>query len=189
MKTFIVFDLEATCWERGQEEAQSEIIEIGAVAHRPGEGAGSPLAEFQTFVHPGLAPRLSDFCTQLTSIRQSDVDSAPSFPEAIVAFRRWAEPFSPYALASWGDYDRRQVAADCRLHKMANPFESVPHVNLKALFAAAHCLKKKDGLGQALRRLGIAREGTAHRGIDDARNIVRILQAGLEVHLKVVAGE
>ena len=30
-KRYVVFDLEATCWRRGREEAPSEIIEIGAV--------------------------------------------------------------------------------------------------------------------------------------------------------------
>jgi inhibitor of KinA sporulation pathway (predicted exonuclease) len=35
---------------------------------------------------------------------------------------------------------------------------------------------QRFGIGAALGRLGIERAGTAHRGIDDARNIARILR-------------
>jgi inhibitor of KinA sporulation pathway (predicted exonuclease) len=37
-------------------------------------------------------------------------------------------------------------------------------------------LKKKLGMAQALSLLGIELEGIHHRGIDDARNIARIVQ-------------
>ncbi len=37
------------------------------------------------------------------------------------------------------------------------------------------------GVGQALRRVGLRFEGTPHRGIDDARNIVRLLPYALGV--------
>jgi inhibitor of KinA sporulation pathway (predicted exonuclease) len=36
--------------------------------------------------------------------------------------------------------------------------------------------RKRFGVGRALRRLGIERVGTAHRGIDDAHNIAAILR-------------
>ncbi|MEN9576703.1 MAG: hypothetical protein RL514_4558 [Verrucomicrobiota bacterium] len=55
-----------------------EIIEIGAVAVRAEDGV--PLAEFQSFVRPVRHPRLTPFCTQLTSIQQTDVDGAPRSP-------------------------------------------------------------------------------------------------------------
>ena len=130
-------------------------------------------------MRPVLAPQLSEFCIQLTTIIQQDVDVAAPFPEVLAAFHRWAEQFAPYKLASWGEYDRRQIASDCELHKIVNPFASSLHVNVKGLFAEAYQLRRQEGLGQAIRRLGLTRKGIAHRGIDDARNIVRILQAGL----------
>lgn len=54
-----------------------------------------------------------------------------------------------------------------------------PHLNLKRLFSETRNLRKKLGVGQALRAVGLEFEGTAHRGIDDARNIARLLPYAL----------
>jgi inhibitor of KinA sporulation pathway (predicted exonuclease) len=43
------------------------------------------------------------------------------------------------------------------------------------MFAEAMGLKKAKGLGRALRIAGLELLGTHHRGIDDARNIARLL--------------
>lgn len=164
----IVVDLEATCW-RGEAKAPFEIIEIGAVAWRMGFGV---LGEFQTFVRPQLAP-ISDFCTELTTIRQEDVDAAPVFPDAWRNFREWSRNFDPFTLASWGYYDDKQLRKDCERHGIAYDIER--HMNLKVAFAQQTGTKKM-GLGEALRTINLNLHGTHHRGIDDARNVVRILQ-------------
>lgn len=177
---YVVFDLEATCWARGREQAPSEIIEIGAVrfnlAPAPAEGK---LQEFQTFVRPFLAPKISEFCTELTTIRQADVDAAPGFPEALAAFHRWSASEGDFILAAWGNYDGAQIARDCAKHGIDNPFESISYVNIKTTFAKHLGLSRSMGLGGALRKLGLRQEGTAHRAIDDARSVVRILQSGV----------
>ena len=77
---YIVFDLEATCWEE-RDNRRNETIEIGAVLINEKQEV---ISEFQQFVKPLMNPVLSDFCTNLTSIQQADVDDAPLFPEAIV---------------------------------------------------------------------------------------------------------
>ena len=38
---------------------------------------------------------------------------------------------------------------------------------------------KRYGVGAALKKLGLEFEGTAHRGIDDAKNIARIYAKGI----------
>ena len=72
-----------------------------------------------------------------------------------------------------GGYDKKQVDQDCNYHNLPNPF-SEGHRNLKKEFSDALPSKKRFGVGLALRKLGLEFEGTAHRGIDDARNIARI---------------
>lgn len=176
---YVVFDLEATCWARGREQAPSEIIEIGAVRFHLAPPAEGKLQEFQTFVRPFLAPKISEFCTELTTIRQADVDAAPGFPEALAAFHRWSASEGDFILAAWGNYDGAQIARDCAKHGIDNPFESVSYVNIKTTFAKHLGLSRSMGLGGALRRLGLRQEGTAHRAIDDARSVVRILQSGV----------
>lgn len=71
---YIIFDLEATCWENDRTK-QNEIIEIGAVKLDENLAV---IGEFQTFIKPKLNPILSDFCKKLTSISQEEVDQAPT---------------------------------------------------------------------------------------------------------------
>lgn len=180
---YVVFDLEATCWPWGREEAPSEIIEIGAVrtavAEREVSQTVRQTGEFQTFVRPFMAPRLSDFCTELTTIQQADVEGAPGFPAAVAAFHRWAAEGGDFTLAAWGNYDGAQLARDCTRHGIDNPFRLISYVNVKTTFAAHLKLSRGMGLGGALKKLSLRQEGIAHRAIDDARSVVRLLRSGV----------
>jgi inhibitor of KinA sporulation pathway (predicted exonuclease) len=152
-----------------------EIIEIGAVLVDP--QTFEPIAEFQTFVRPIRHPILTPFCQQLTSITQAEVDPAPGFPEAIAALAEFIHEHSPAVLplfGSWGDYDRHQFVLDAKLHQVGLPF-GPDHLNIKTAFSGALGSRKRFGMARALARLGLPLTGTHHRGIDDARNIARIL--------------
>jgi len=170
-KHYLVIDLEATCSEDGSiPREETEIIEIGAVLV---DGRTlSPVREMQTFVRPIRHPRLLPFCTQLTTITQADVDRAPRFPAAVARLRD-LDPRGEALFCSWGNYDRNQLQRDARRHGVRLPLGR-DHWNLKAAFARHHGVREM-GVGQALRRLGLSFQGTHHRGIDDARNIARIL--------------
>lgn len=100
---FLIVDLEATCWEVGSVPSKMEAIEIGAVMLESEHGPAS--GEFTMFVRPQVNPVLSDFCVQLTSIRQSDVDGAETFPAVLRAFEAWADPANHLTWCSWGAYD------------------------------------------------------------------------------------
>ena len=174
----IVFDLEATCWEKGSNIDRMEIIEIGAARLVSTDYEISDI--FSTFVRPTQEPTLSDFCTGLTTIQQSDVDSASTFPEALELFLDWIWE-DDTTVCSWGAYDIRQILADCKKHKIELPVIFNTHINLKSLFS-----KLRDcrpcGMRKALNILGISLEGTHHRGIDDAINISRIAQKILPLY-------
>ena len=70
MKVVIV-DLEATCQRERNPDFISEIIEIGAVKIEN----DTVVEEMSLFVKPTINPILTDFCTELTSITQEDVDN------------------------------------------------------------------------------------------------------------------
>lgn len=162
----IILDLEATCWEDDKEK-RMEIIEIGAVKL---DEKNHKVDEFQSFVKPKLNPILSDYCKNLTHIKQEDVDSADSFPIVNDKFNEWLG--IDYHIFSWGEYDRNQYFKDCTLHKV--PFNwKYQHTNLKTRFATRYKCKP-CGVGSALKMIRIPFEGTPHRGIDDARNIVTL---------------
>lgn len=173
MKTHIVVDFEATCCASNEfSREEMEIIEIGACAI----GAGySKIGEFSKFVKPKRNPVLSEFCIGLTTIVQSDVDGANGFSQVLSEFERWLGDFENPVFCSWGRFDKAQLKKDCLFHGVAYPFGE-EHLNLKLLFSNG----KKFGVGQALSSLGYSFEGTQHRGIDDARNISRLLPYILE---------
>lgn len=84
------------------------------------------------------------------------------------------DPYCP-TFCSWGEYDRHQFLADCKLHGVLYPFGE-DHLNIKKMFAQNLGLKKSYGMKKAMKILELQLEGTHHRGIDDARNIARIFR-------------
>jgi inhibitor of KinA sporulation pathway (predicted exonuclease) len=167
---YIIFDLEATCWE-GNRSRRNETIEIGAVLVSDHKEV---VVEFQVFVKPLKNPILSSFCTELTSINQSDVDQAPSFDEAIEQFKDWfGFGKEEYLLCSWGFYDREQLKSDSKIHGLDHAWVE-RHISLKHQYAELKKLRRAIGMKNALKREKMGLEGTHHRGIDDARNIAKI---------------
>ncbi len=170
---YLIVDFEATCCDRGTvSRDHMEIIEIGAVMADAATLAA--VSEYQGFIRPVRHPRLTAFCTQLTSINQADVDVAPHFADAVKSFKQWLYQFSGFVFCSWGDYDLKQLRQDCDYHKVPYPINA-PHLNLKSLIVEKQGLSKKPGLGDAVAMAGLTFSGTHHRGIDDARNITQLL--------------
>lgn len=171
---YLIVDVEATCSNDGAvPRHEMEIIEIGAVMQNA--GTYEIEAEFQTFVHPVRHPQLTDFCIELTHIAQADLRDAPEFPEAISLMKNWLNNFEDSLFCSWGDYDRNQFTQDCQYHGVDYPFNAA-HLNLKAEFARTSGQRKKPGISSALRHIGLSFEGSQHRGLDDAKNIARIVR-------------
>ena len=172
----IIFDLEATCWKDERRALETETIEIGAVML---DQNGAIESEFDCFVRPVVHPQLSDFCRNLTSIVQSDVDGAQTFAHAFARFVAWAQSGGEsLILVSWGEFDPRQLQLDCARAGVDYPAAFACHVNIKIRFAEARKIKPV-GMARALKMLGIPLAGTHHRGIDDARNIAAIAQTML----------
>lgn len=171
---YLIIDLEATCSEDDLiPRRRMEMIEIGAVMLN--STTLQVEGEYQTFIRPILHPQLTKFCMSLTTIAQQDVDAAPLFPDAVNEFHLWMRPFGNVLFCSWGDYDKHQFKQDCTLHRVDYPFPD-GHLNLKKAFSRVIGSTKRFGMAEALEKLGLNLDGTHHRGIDDARNIARIVQ-------------
>ncbi|OMD74170.1 MULTISPECIES: 3'-5' exonuclease [Paenibacillus] len=165
---YIIFDLEATCWENDRSR-QNEIIEIGAVKVND---KLEIVSEFQTFIRPKLNQQLADFCKKLTSITQEDVDKAPGFSQALFEFKEWIGNEQFY-LCSWGFYDKSQFKKDCELHKINTDWLK-KHISIKHQHGKMIGIEKGIGMERALKMLDLPLDGTHHRGIDDAKNIAKI---------------
>lgn len=169
---YVIVDLEATCWETGNNPKRMEIIEIGAVLLA--SSSGPVESDFASFVRPVVSRKLSDFCTQLTSIQQEEVDQAEFFWEVFPRFVEWIGT-EPFYLCSWGAYDLNQFRTDCERHKLTLPPTFEKHINVKREFSRNKGTKP-IGMKGALAMMEIPLEGTHHRGIDDARNIAKLAQ-------------
>jgi inhibitor of KinA sporulation pathway (predicted exonuclease) len=76
----IVVDIESTCWEAAIPAGQeSEIIEIGVCT--VDIASGRRLEKESILVKPERS-KVSQFCTQLTTLTQAQVDQGIAFPEA-----------------------------------------------------------------------------------------------------------
>lgn len=166
-----VIDVEATCWEGPPPSGEvSEIIEIGLtvvdLAARKRTGRHGIL------VRPRRST-VSEFCTTLTGLTQSQVDSGVSFAEACAALGEQYDAGSrPWA--SWGDYDRKQFSAQCQATVTDYPFGPW-HTNAKLVFTEANGLRRRPGMARALEIADLPLEGRHHRGEDDAWNIAALI--------------
>lgn len=170
---YLIVDLEATCCNTFSiPHKETETIEIGAVIV---ESVGLEIIdEFTVFVKPIRHPKLTDFCTELTTIKQADLEDAPTFPQAVGIFKRWFGQYENSVFCSWGDYDKNQLKREAKYHKISYPMGE-EHFNLKKQFSLALRTKKHYGMARALKTVGMSLDGTHHRGIDDARNLAKLM--------------
>lgn len=176
---YVVFDLEATCEDRNIiAEYPNEIIEIGAVMI---DERGTEIDRFEMFSKPTLNPILTQFCKDLTTIKQSDVDNAEDLADVLIKFHEWSEGCT---LLSWGGYDMRQIIRDVQRQDISNLVNtremSNRHINFKQWYARKNKLRREPGVRTALRSEKLNFIGTHHRGIDDAKNIANIVRIYLD---------
>ncbi len=168
---FIIYDLEATCWEGRPPSMTQETIEVGAVSvNNYGEVTGS----FNKFIKPVIHPFISAYCTELTTIQQVDVSRADEFPYVMEQFQDWIGVFEEdYLLCSWGDFDKTILVQDCDYHDFETDWLD-PHTNLKRQYMDIKKLRKPIGLKKAVTREGYEFTGIHHRGISDAENLAKV---------------
>lgn len=167
---FIVYDLEATCWDGRPPGMIQEVIEIGAYKI---DDYGQAVDRFSRFVKPQAHPVLSLFCKQMTHISQVDINKAASFPKVIDDFLDWINIDEDYVLCSWGDFDWKIFIHNCKIHHIDSEWVE-PHINLKKQYKRIRKLSKPFGLQKTLRKEGFEFDGSPHRGIDDAFNTAKI---------------
>jgi len=171
-KNIIIIDLEATCWNGKVPEGQvNEIIEIGICVLDTSTGL---ISQNDGILIKPERSKVSPFCTELTTITQELLDTeGVSFKEVCTKLR---EDYNAhyYTWSSYGAYDLNMMKKQCKIRGIDYPL-SQDHINVKTLFSETKGLRKKVGMNGALGILNIPLEGTHHRGIDDAKNIAKIL--------------
>lgn len=168
----IIVDLEATCWNGPTPEGMvNEIIEIGVCLLDVNTGE---ISENRGIMVKPERSIISDFCTELTTITPELVEKEGiSLQEAFRILKKEYDS-QGRCWASFGAYDMNQVRRQSTDMGIGYPF-GPSHINVKTLFALKKKLNHEIGMDGALKILEIPLEGTHHRGVDDAKNIAKIL--------------
>ena len=186
---YCVIDFEATCEEHQRIQPQ-EIIELPSVLLE--SRTMTVVDEFQLYVRPVHRPRLTEFCTQLTGIQQACVDEGTLFGEALQAHTEWLRGHGiavdggggrSMICVSCGDWDlKTMLPAQLRLDAGGGgergrvPLHLRRWINIKHTYTQSMG-QKASGMVSMLDGLGLTLEGRHHSGIDDCRNLAKVVQA------------
>ncbi|KAJ7694148.1 ribonuclease H-like domain-containing protein [Mycena rosella] len=201
---FLLLDVEATCQQGTDFSYPNEIIEFPVCLMRWKDRDGDKasqlevIAEFRSFVKPSWRPTLSEFCIELTGITQEDVDAAPGFPAVLRSLRAFlvehklieknGKPRMRFCWCTDGPWDIRDfVVKQSFISQIPIPdWMSSDVLDVRAL-VSAHTSGSKPRHGPfwgsgtlnipaQLSVLGLPPfQGRQHSGIDDTRNLARIL--------------
>ncbi|GAB6025438.1 3'-5' exoribonuclease 1 [Chamberlinius hualienensis] len=173
-----VIDFEATCTEKNPEDYPHEIIEFPAVllcVHN-----FTVVSEFHQYCRPVINPILSDFCKKLTGITQEIVQSADTFSTVLENFLLWLNDKNlgtkyRFAIVTDGPWDmERFLKRQCEMSSVAFPKFAKKWINIRKIYSNFYNCRRLP-LNQMLEELGMAFIGRQHCGLDDARNITRIV--------------
>lgn len=171
----IICDVESTCCNNNEfPREEMEIIEIGAICL---DYNNMEVGKFQSFIKPIKNPILTNFCKDLTTITQDEVNMASPFNVVMPQFLQWVNNNCKdgYEFYSWGDFDRNIFRRQCIEHNIdARRFLAV-HNNAKKLFAEQYNCKPM-GVSAALNYLRIKFDGVPHRALDDSINIAKLVR-------------
>ncbi|KAI0639778.1 exonuclease RNase T and DNA polymerase III [Trametes polyzona] len=191
LRYLLVLDFEATCDDTHHvvPREEMEIIEFPTILYDIKEDKVE--ATFHEYVRPTLHPTLTQFCTNLTGIQQNTVDAASPFPEVWQRFQEFLRTHgildapSSAAFLTCGDWDlKTMLPLQLRHSGITEAFTSsgavVPPfdrwINVKRSYKLCHRLRYAKGMDGMLRHANMELEGRHHSGIDDCKNILRLVR-------------
>lgn len=175
-----VLDFEATCWKDEKAGDRPEIIEFPSVLIEIDINKNIKyISEFRKFVKPVQFPKLTSFCTELTGITQSDVDNADIFNVVYYEHYNWLNEHVPsdskFFFVTHGNWDLLTMLplqtkkSNLRIYQKYKQF-----INIKEEFKKNYHVHA-GGMIDILNYLNIPLEGSHHSGIDDTKNITKIV--------------
>lgn len=191
---YCVVDFECTCDKINRKP--HEIIEFPAIFVNA--KTGQIEHEFHSYVRPTENNTLSEFCTELTGICQEQIDSAQPLHHVLEEFhafcatRKLVPTRSPanddersFSLVTDGVADVVQfLRPECARKQIVLDIGVWGRIfNVRAAYHK--CFNMKGGVKEMLEAAGWSFEGRAHSGIDDARNISRLVQRLVDARVDV----
>lgn len=175
-----ILDFEATCDE--EKGYGHEIIEFPSVLYKWDETGFVKISEFQEFCRPTQKPKLTEFCKKLTGIKQEWVDAGDDLLEVFKRHYQWIKDNTnnldnTFYFVTCGHWDLlSMLPTDMRKKKVIDyPKIYRRYINIKFPFENITG-EKRMGMAGMLDHLGLKLEGRHHSGIDDSKNIGRMLE-------------
>ncbi|KAI0778559.1 exonuclease RNase T and DNA polymerase III [Trametes elegans] len=191
LRYLLVLDFEATCDDTNRvvPRGEMEIIEFPTILYDLEQDKVD--ATFHEYVRPILHRCLTQFCTALTGIEQSTVDAADPFPSVWTRYQeflkqhRIPEEASSAAYLTCGDWDlKTMLPLQLRLSGLDNaitpsgtlvsPYDR--WINIKKSYQKFYDMRYPTGMEGMLRHAQMELEGRHHSGIDDCKNILRLVR-------------
>lgn len=187
-KYVCVLDFEANCANNMKELGMdNEVIEFPSVLWKIEGQTITKIDEFQVYCKPKNTPKLTQFCTDLTGITQDKVDAGVSFPEALKQHELWLTSHidglnkvannGDIVIMTCGNWDMETMApkeyANWDIRHVSKVYKRF--VNIKKEFVKHYGRGTKAGMVGLLSELGLPLDGRHHSGIDDCKNISKVL--------------
>ena len=138
---------------------------------------------FHSYVQPTIHRHINPVCTDITGITQDMVDGQPTLVEVLKLLDKWMreegllEKGVTSCFATCGDWDLKTgLPSQCHYQNLHYPDYLRKWVNVKDLFRSVTGIERKQSMMTMLRALNLELEGRHHSGIDDCRNIAKILR-------------
>ena len=175
---FLVLDFEATCENKVKMKPQ-EIIEFPVL--KVNAKTLEIESIFHSYVQPTAIPMLTKFCTDLTGITQEMVTGQPILKDVLQEFHKWMSdkgllaPGVNCCFVTCGDWDlKTMLPSQCKHFNLPIRDYFRKWINIKELYSMV-MKQKPSGMPSMLKGLGLELTGRHHSGIDDSKNIAKIL--------------
>ena len=183
---YLVLDFEATCDQRKAPKPQ-EIIEFPVL--KVNAKTLTTESVFHTYVQPTAHSILTPFCTELTGITQDKVDGQPTLAEALRKFHSWLEsngllnPGVSFCFVTCGDWDlKKMLPGQCKYLNIPIQDYFCRWINIQLIFRdLTRQTSHQVDLLAMLKYFNIPLDGRQHSGIDDSKNIAKILAKLAEI--------
>ena len=182
---YLVLDFEATCNDKKPAPMPQEIIEFPIL--KVNSRTLQTESVFHTYVRPTENPILTPFCTELTGITQSQVDGQPTLAEVLQRVHAWMgsngllDSRTTSCFVTCGDWDlKTMLPGQCKYLNIPVPNYYHRWINIQKIFEDVRG-QKAPKMPVMLEHFSLSLDGRHHSGIDDSRNIAKILAKLAEI--------
>lgn len=186
MEHLLILDFEATCTETNEfPSCEMEIIEFPIIVLCL--ETNTIIDEFHRYVKPKKHPKLTTFCKDLTGITQEMVDKSSSFSNVLSEAETFISRYPNSKFVTCGDWDLKTMLPNqLKISNIEATNSFMSWYNIKTEFRKCYDnnLKPNVGMPVMLSYLNLELDGRHHSGIDDSRNITKIVQRMIKDNYK-----